>query len=128
MKDLRLVNIKNEYLIISDEDPSPKDWMCDKNGYYEAPEIDGFIGFRKVIAAPKKLKSKSDLGFVPMIDLVNLLSFSGKLPKEGCAYRVEIETIKRKSFFGFLDKKHAKQELVKLNDKGFVKILKVEKI
>lgn len=124
MNNLRLVNIKSEFFIISDEALSPGDWLCDRNGYYEAPEIDGFIGFRKIVATTKKLKLSNCEGFIPMILLKNLLSFIGKLPKEGHSSSIEIETVKRNSFFSFFDKKHAKKEFLKLRS-GYVRILKI---
>ncbi len=38
------------YALLSPEEIKGGDFMADKKGIYEAPEIDGFIGFLKVVA------------------------------------------------------------------------------
>lgn len=50
------------YALLSSADIKGGDFMADKKGIYEAPEIDGFIGFLKVVACTKP---KGDL---PLID------------------------------------------------------------
>ena len=50
------------FAILANEEIKAGDFMADKNGIYECPEIDGFIGFLKVVACttPK--------GNLPLID------------------------------------------------------------
>lgn len=55
------------YALLTSEEIKPKDFMADQNGIYEAPEIDGFIGFSKVVACTI---SKGDL---PLIDAKQIL-------------------------------------------------------
>lgn len=50
------------YALLTPKDIQAGDFMADMNGIYEAPEIDGFIGFLKVVACTKP---KGDL---PLID------------------------------------------------------------
>jgi hypothetical protein len=41
------------YALLTPKDIHSGDFMADTNGIYEAPEIDGFIGFLKVVACTK---------------------------------------------------------------------------
>ena len=50
------------YALLTPKDIQAGDFMADMKGIYEAPEIDGFIGFLKVVACTKP---KGDL---PLID------------------------------------------------------------
>ena len=50
------------YALLTTKDIEAGDFMADMNGIYEAPEIDAFIGFLKVVACTKP---KGDL---PLID------------------------------------------------------------
>ena len=50
------------YALLTPKDIQAGDFMADTNGIYQAPEIDGFIGFLKVVACTKP---KGDL---PLID------------------------------------------------------------
>jgi hypothetical protein len=50
------------YALLSPKDIQAGDFMADTQGIYQAPEIDGFIGFLKVVACTKP---KGDL---PLID------------------------------------------------------------
>jgi hypothetical protein len=50
------------YALLNTDDVKAGDFMADMKGIYQAPEIDGFIGFLKVVACTKP---KGDL---PLID------------------------------------------------------------
>lgn len=50
------------YALLNTKEVKAGDFMADMKGIYEAPEIDGFIGFLKVVACTKP---KGDL---PLID------------------------------------------------------------
>jgi hypothetical protein len=50
------------FAILINEEIKAGDFMADKNGIYECPEIDGFIGFLKVVACTEKK------GNLPLID------------------------------------------------------------
>jgi len=54
------------YALLSSQEIEPKDFMADQNGIYEAPEIDGFIGFSKVVACT------IEKGNLPLIDAENI--------------------------------------------------------
>ena len=41
------------YVLLNTEDIKKGDFMSDMKGIYEAPEVDGFIGFLKVVACTK---------------------------------------------------------------------------
>ena len=49
------------YALLTSKDIQAGDFMADKRGIYKAPEIDGFIGFLKVIACTKP---KGDLPLI----------------------------------------------------------------
>jgi hypothetical protein len=49
------------YALLTPNDIHSGDFMADTNGIYEAPEIDGFIGFLKVVACTKP---KGDLPLI----------------------------------------------------------------
>ena len=50
------------YALLNKEEIKAGDFMADMNGIYQAPEIDGFIGFLKVVACAKPK------GNLPLID------------------------------------------------------------
>lgn len=57
------------YALLTPNDIHSGDFIADTNGIYEAPEIDGFIGFLKVVACTKPkgslpLINQSDI-FIP---------------------------------------------------------------
>jgi hypothetical protein len=57
-----LAKYEDCYALLTTKDIQAGDFMADMNGIYEAPEIDAFIGFLKVVACTKP---KGDL---PLID------------------------------------------------------------
>lgn len=50
------------YALLVKKDIQPRDFMADDRGIYEAPEIEGFIGFFKVVACTEPK------GNLPLID------------------------------------------------------------
>ena len=50
------------YVLLNTEEIKAGDFIADTKGIYEAPEIDGFIGFLKVVACTKTK------GNLPLID------------------------------------------------------------
>ena len=59
------------YAILTPSEINSGDFMADTKDIYEAPEIDGFIGFLKVVACTKKKGNlpllNSDQIFIPKI-------------------------------------------------------------
>jgi hypothetical protein len=53
---------KDCFALLTPNNIEAGDFMADTNGIYEAPEIDGFIGFLKVVACTKPK------GNLPLID------------------------------------------------------------
>jgi hypothetical protein len=57
-----LAMYKDCFALLTPNNIEAGDFMADTNGIYEAPEIDGFIGFLKVVACTKPK------GNLPLID------------------------------------------------------------
>jgi hypothetical protein len=62
-----LAEYKDCYALLTPNDIEAGDFIADTNGIYEAPEIDGFIGFLKVVACTKPK------GNLPLIDKEQIL-------------------------------------------------------
>jgi hypothetical protein len=71
------------YALLTPKDIQAGDFMADTNGIYQAPEIDGFIGFLKVVACTKP---KGDL---PLIDKEQI--FIPKIVKNEKFWKAKIE-------------------------------------
>lgn len=80
-----LVKINECYAIINKSEIKSGDFMADKNGIYEAPEIDGFIGFSKVLACSL---SKGNL---PLIDARQIFIPSSMKSDEYWIARLELD-------------------------------------
>lgn len=88
MKKYFLGLLDSDYFIFSEEEVVGGDWMADQNGIYKAPEIDGFIGFVKVIASTNKLEG------LPLIDRTEVIR---KLPMTSpnvIVWNIALSTVK----------------------------------
>ena len=61
-KKLLLAEYDDCFALLNFKDVQAGDFMADMKGIYEAPEIDGFIGFLKVVACTKPK------GNLPLLD------------------------------------------------------------